>query len=273
MVERLLPFLVAAMALLYGSGVTRLWARAGAGRVISRLQVWAFAAAFAVLLAAVTGPMDGLADRSLPAHMAQHLLLLGVVGPLIAVSAPLTAALHALPDRMRRRAVPAWRGLLASQANRHWLAWTVAALGVSIVVLATWHLPAPYDLALRHDSVHVVEHVSFVAASAFLWWMALGAGRRSRRGQGFLVVFVSSLPATALGVLMVVSRTSWYRWYGTGSHALREQQVAGAVMWAFGSVVLVVGAAALFAGWLLAMDRAQARAEATTRPREVQGSW
>lgn len=266
------PLLLAAVALTYTRGIRRLWKLAGHGRIVGPLQVGCFAAAFAVLLAAQAGPLDALVDRGLPAHMAQHLLLLGVVGPLVAVSAPLTVALHALPDPARTRLRPAWRKVLGSQANRHWLAWTVAALASSTLTLAAWHLPVLYDAALRHESLHLLEHSSFVTASAFLWWMALGAGRPARRGYGFLVVFVSSLPATALGVLMVASRTSWYAWYGTGADAIGGQRVAGAVMWAFGSVLLVVGAAALFAGWLLAMDRAQAHADAA-RHREARASW
>jgi cytochrome c oxidase assembly factor CtaG len=94
--------------------------------------------------------------------------------------------------------------------------------------------------------------------------MVLGAGRRERRGLGVLGVFVASLPATALGVLMTMASTSWYASYGTSAAAVRNQQVAGAVMWGFGGLALVVGAAALFAGWLAAMDRDDERARART---------
>ena len=47
---------------------------------------------------------------------------------------------------------------------------------------------------------------------------------------------------------------------------MRNQQVAGAVMWGFGGLALVVAAAALFVAWLAAMDRADARARARTCP-------
>jgi cytochrome c oxidase assembly factor CtaG len=61
---------------------------------------------------------------------------------------------------------------------------------------------------------------------------------------------------------MTLAATSWYSAYGQGATAVRNQQVAGAVMWGFGGLALVVAAAALFAGWLAAMDRADARARA-----------
>ena len=61
---------------------------------------------------------------------------------------------------------------------------------------------------------------------------------------------------------MTLSATSWYAPYGHGADAVRNQQVAGAVMWGFGGLATVVAAAALFAGWLAAMDRADERASA-----------
>jgi len=142
---------------------------------------------------------------------------------------------------------------------------------LATATLAAWHLPGPYDAAVRSDPLHALEHLSFVATATLFWWMALGAGRPARRGAGVLVVFVSSLPATALGVLMVLASTSWYAVYGTGGHAVREQQVAGAVMWGFGSLALVASGAALFAGWLAAMDRTDG--VAAPRLRELTERW
>jgi putative membrane protein len=103
--------------------------------------------------------------------------------------------------------------------------------------------------------LHAFEHASFIATSVLFWWMALGASRRSRRGLGVLVVFVASLPASALGIVMTLARTSWYGPYGSGAAALGRQQVAGSIMWGFGGSALVLAAAALFASWLASMER------------------
>ena len=72
-----------------------------------------------------------------------------------------------------------------------------------------------------------------------------------------LAVFAATLPATALGIVMTLARTPWYAPYAHGSAALRDQQVAGALMWGFGGSAMVVGAAALFASWLASMERAE----------------
>jgi putative membrane protein len=245
--------------LAYARGINRLWSTAGAYRIVGRAQVLAFCAAMGVLLVALEPPLESQVGNDLPWHMVQHVLLFAIVPPLLAASAPVTVWMYALPVRVRAEVQPEWRRLLRSQEGHYWLAWTVFAFALANLTLACWHIPALYDAAVRNDALHVLEHVSFVATATLFWWMALGAGRRERRGLGVLAVFVASLPATALGLLMTLASTSWYAAYGTGTDAVRRQQVAGALMWGFGGLALVAGAAVLFAGWLAAMDRADQR--------------
>jgi len=261
---------LAAVAVLYARGAQQLEVGSRPRQRDPRRGLLAFAAAFACALVAVSQPLDAAAHRSLAWHMVQHVVLLGVVPPLLAVSAPLAVLSAALPSRSARSARRGVRRLVRTQ-SRHWGAWMASSFLLATATLAAWHLPGPYDAAVRSDPLHALEHLSFVATATLFWWMALGAGRPARRGAGVLVVFVSSLPATALGVLMVLASTSWYAIYGTGGHAVREQQVAGAVMWGFGSLALVASGAALFAGWLAAMDRTDG--VAAPRLRELTERW
>jgi putative membrane protein len=258
MVERLLPLVIVAGAFAYAVGIRRLWANARTVRLVGRAQAAAFGAAVVTLLVALESPLEDAAARDLPWHMVQHLLLLAVAAPLLAVGEPITVMTQALPHRLRRSVRSVVRRVSRSQTStRGWLAWTVVAFTLSTAALTLWHVPALYDEAAAHEGVHVLEHVTFVATAALFWWMALGASRRSRRGLGVLAVFVATLPATALGILLTLARTPWYAPYGHGAAALRDQQVAGALMWGFGGSALVVGAAALFASWLADMDRVE----------------
>jgi putative membrane protein len=261
-VDAVIALGIAAVALLYARGIGRIWSTAGDDRIVRRWQVVAFAGGVLALLCALVSPLEQAAHQQLAWHMVQHVVLLSVAAPLLAVGAPLTAALYALPARARRRVQPTWRRLLRSQSERGWFAWTAFAFALATLTLAVWHLPTLYDAAVRNDGLHAVEHVSFVTTSMLFWWMVVGAGRTSRRGLGVLGVFVSTLPATALGVLMTLASTSWYAAYGRGPAAVEDQQIAGAVMWGLGGMALVIGAAALFAAWLAGMDRADERARA-----------
>jgi len=255
MVDALVPLVLMGAGLAYALGVSRAWSSAGRGHQIRAWQPLAFAGALLVLLLALATPFEQAADRSLPIHMVQHLLLLLVVPPLLALSAPILVVVHALPPRAHRRARPLLRGVLRSQSRRGWLAWTAFAFGLATLTLAVWHLPVLYDAAVRNDGIHALEHLSFVATGTLFWWMVLQSGPLDRRGFGVIVVFVASLPATALGVLMTMAATVWYAPYGHGHGALVSQQIAGAVMWGCGGIALAGAAALLFASWLHRMDR------------------
>ena len=257
MVEVLPPLVLVVVAVAYAVGLRNLSANARTARLVGTAPALAFVVALLVLLVALDSPLEDAATRDLPVHMIQHLLLLAVAAPLLAVSEPVTVMMRALSPRTRHRLAPAVRRVTRSQTSTPgWLVWMVVAFSLSTAALALWHVPALYDEAVRHPVVHVLEHVTFVATAALFWWMALGASRRSHRGLGVLAVFAATLPATALGILMTLARTPWYATYGSGAGALRDQQVAGALMWGFGGSALVVGAAALFASWLASMDRA-----------------
>jgi cytochrome c oxidase assembly factor CtaG len=262
MAETLVALVIAASVLLYMRGIHELRLVAGSDRIIRRWQVYAFAGGIAALLVALASPLEQEADVNLVWHMTQHVVLLTVAAPLLAASAPLTAMLYALPSGARHRVQPAWRRLLRSQSDRGWFAWTVFSFALATAALVLWHIPSFYDRAVRNDAVHALEHVSFVATAMLFWWMLLGAGRRSRRGLGVIGVFVATLPATALGVLMTLAAKPWYSVYGHGADALQQQQLAGAVMWGFGGVAMVAAATALFASWLADMERADERARA-----------
>src|SRR2546421_2007016 len=47
------------------------------------------------------------------------------------------------------------------------------ALIVCSANLALWHVPAMYDLALRHQGVHVLEHLTFLLFGVLLWIQVL----------------------------------------------------------------------------------------------------
>jgi cytochrome c oxidase assembly factor CtaG len=249
---------LAAVGATYFAGIRVVWARAGHGRVVNPLRAAAFTAGLAAVLVAVTGPLDDGAATSLSAHMAQHLLLLAVAPPLLAAGG-FGLATMALLTPARRKAIARLVAHVAPGSNtRAWLAWLAAATVAQAAALVAWHLPPAYDAAVAHPPLHALEHASFLVTGLVFWWAALGAGRRSRRGWGFVAVFLATFPATALGVAMTLASTAWYAPYAHGAPraALEDQQVAGAVMWGFGSLAAVVTAAALFASWLNALEHA-----------------
>ncbi len=238
-----------ASAVAYGTGLRRAWRSAGRGRLVSVGQAWCFAAALVVCAAALLPPLAARADHSLVAHMVQHVLLLVVAAPLLALGAPLPTLLWALPGRGRARASGPWRRVLRSHGRR-WSAWAMGSLVVASVVMLAWHAPALYEAALRHEAVHAFEHLSFLATATAFWW-AVGVGSARPRGAAVALVFVAALPGTALGAALTLAARPWYPEYPS----LPDQQLAGVVMWAFAGLAYVLVAAVLFGVWLRGVER------------------
>jgi cytochrome c oxidase assembly factor CtaG len=199
----------------------------------------ALGAALATIAIALSPPMDGAADSRLSGHMVQHVLLVSVAAPLLAISHPL----RGLGAR--------WRG------PRLGAGVTLAVAGaVQVGVLVGWHVPALYDAALEHERVHGFEHLTLLLSATCLWW-ALGRLSGEAAGLSVLALFVVTLPAMALGVAMTLARTPWYPGYAAHNpDALADQQLAGVVMWAYAGLAAFVGAVVITVGWLNQLERA-----------------
>ncbi len=216
------------------------WVR---GRTLARqgrpLPWWrqaAFGAGLVAVLSVQAPPLDELSDRSLPAHMAQHLVLVDLAAFLIVVgvTGPMLAPALRLPGLRRLRP----------------LTHPAVALSVWVVTLYAWHLPFLYQAALRHDLVHAVEHASFLWAGLLLWTALLGPlpqpqwfGTWARLGYVVIVRFAGALLANVL----IWSQTVFYPYYeGHGATAaLRAQGAAGALMMIEGMLLTI-----LLLGWL-----------------------
>lgn len=216
-----------------------------------------FLAAVALALCALVSPIDALADQLLFAHMIQHVLLLDVV-PVLAVVGltkvllrPLTRAAHAVERRAGPLAHPAFAVLLY------------------VAAIWGWHVPAAYDVAVRHEAVHVLEHLTFVLAGSLYWWHLLSPIRARLRLDGLgPVVYMAStkLFVGALGMGMAFAPAALYPYYEHlqrvwGISAHDDQSIAGIVMAVEQSIVMGVAIVVLFIRALAESERAQQRRE------------
>jgi putative membrane protein len=251
------PLVVA--ALLYASGLRRLWGRAGAGRGVPRWRAAAFFGGLAAIALALLSPLDEAADALFSAHMVQHLVLILVAAPLLVLGAPERVAPWVVPDpfraRLLKRAAP-----LAGAArllSRPALATTLATL-----VFWTWHVPALFDRALAHDALHAVEHASFLA-TAVLFWGSLVPARMPREerqnGPRLLALFTMALQGNLLGALLTFATRPLYAGPRGGTtattlSALGDQRLAGLIMWVPPTALYLAVGSYLFVRWLRAHD-------------------
>src|SRR6266446_9366112 len=215
----------------------------------------AFLGGLGAIVLAVGSPLDALAGRLLQAHMTQHMLLMMVAPPLLWLGAPVAPMLLGVP-RQIRRAVAA--GLAAPSLRRISTLIAHPAVGWTSFAVAfwVWHTPWLYELALRSDAWHHVEHACLFTTAMMFWRpVILTWPARSPWPRWTMIPYLllADLQNTALAAILTLSDRVIYPAYamiaraGTIS-ALEDQSLAGAIMWVPGSLVF------LFAAVWLAME-------------------
>jgi putative membrane protein len=192
---------------------------------VNRRRRAACIAGLVVLAAALASPLDAAAHRSFAAHMVQHLLLMLVAAPLLVWGRAGVLMLVALPPEWRATAAHAGRRLRALRGPvTAWVLFAVALWG--------WHLPGPYDAALRNTWIHLAEHVSFFGTS-LLWWAWVFGRRRLEPARGIVYVFTTMVHGAWLAAILALSPHVIYGFYALarGPSALTDQQSAGVLMW------------------------------------------
>lgn len=242
------------MGVLYLAGMARLARRGVAGRTLEHAAFWA---GWIVMLAAIAPPLDALALRWFSAHMLQHELLMLVGVPLLIAGGPMATCLWGLPARWRAAAGRLFQD--RASTGRAWRLMTapVVAWALHGLTIWVWHVPALYDLAVRDESIHAVQHAMFTGTSALFWW-GLVYGRYGRAGYGASVfyVFTTAVHTGILGAMLTFAGTPIYPEYiGRTADPLGDQQVAGLVMWVPAGLVLTLAGVGLFASWLGASER------------------
>lgn len=253
--------------------------RAPGSRPRDAWRARAFAGAMLALVVALVSPLEALSGTLASAHMVQHVLLLLVAAPLLAVSAPTSGILRGSPLAVRRAATGARRRLRPATAALVVLGGPVVVWSTHVLVVWTWHSAVLYQAALGSEVLHVLEHLGFVVTGVAFWRLVVGGrGGRARvdRGLAVLLVFGMAMQGVFLSALLTFATEPWYPSYDAteawGLTALADQHLAGVIMWIPGSVVYVGVALALLGTWLQGMDRDDdAPAESVADPARAMG--
>jgi putative membrane protein len=238
----LVPAVLATIYLLFAGPLRQ---RIDATAEFPRARMQVFMVGVLVLFASVATPLDTLSGYLLTAHMIQHLLMTLIVPPLLLLG------------------TPAWmlRPLLALPLVRpimRVLTHPVTAFLLFNLVFSAWHAPVLYNLALQDDTVHILEHVLFLATATLTWWPVFSPNaelpRLSEPAQ-LLYLFFESLPPTILGALITFAGTPLYPEYVSaprlwGLSVMLDQQIAGLIMWIPGALVYFTVLTVVFFRWL-----------------------
>lgn len=220
------------------------------------------AGALVVLAVALVSPLDAMAGALASAHMVQHVLLLLVAAPLLALGAPFAVLLAGSPPAVRRASLRWRRRLGVTHAKLRLLREPATLWLFHTGTIWFWHAAGPYEAALEHHGVHVVEHASFLVTAVLFWHAVIGArARRAAEGIGILLVFAMALQGVFLSLLLTFAPSPWYSSYEAttspwGLTPLADQQLAGVIMWIPAGLVYLGAGIALLVAWLQAAERA-----------------
>ena len=250
------PEVAAPVLIVAGAYALGWWQLRRRGGAVSGWRVVASAGGLASVILALSDAVDRMAHASFAAHMAQHLLLIVVAAPLLLLADPFAALCWALPAPARARAGRLLRP--GGPLRGIWRALTMVSVAwlAHVAAVWLWHLPSAYDAAVADRVVHDAEHLIFFGTAVLFWWPIIQPAPRLRipTGYGMRVGYLvlAALQGALLGLLLAMSRETWYRAYPSAE----DQSLGGLVMWGIGGAVDMLAVLILVGFYLGSQDRA-----------------
>ncbi|HEX5015383.1 MAG TPA: cytochrome c oxidase assembly protein [Candidatus Limnocylindrales bacterium] len=230
---------------------------------VPRARSVAFAGALVAIAFALASGIERYDTAFFSIHMVQHVLLILVAAPLIALSAPVTLLLRVSRPAVRRRWIlPVLHSRALKAITHPVVAWVVFA-----AVMWGSHFSPLFDLALENPWIHDLEHVLFLVAALLFWWPAVGldpAPWRMPHAARGLYVFLQMPQNTFLAVVILYAAAPLYPHYATlsrpwGPSPLVDQQMAGSIMWIAGDLLFIAAIGGIIAAWMRFEDRTAAQ--------------
>lgn len=243
--------LVAAAAWLW---LVRRIARLHPDTPVPVVRIAAFLGGLAAIAVALMSGIERYDTTLFSVHMVQHLLLLLVAPPLIALAAPITQLLRAASPAVRNRVLlPILHSTPVAVLAHPIVAWLTFGL-----VLWVTHFSPLFDIALENPAAHELEHVAYLASGLLFWWPVVGLDPAPRR-MGYparLLYLLLQLPLNSfLGMAILFADEPLYPHYATlgspyGITPLADQQLAGGIMWFAGDIAFIGAVLAVVAAWM-----------------------
>ena len=219
-----------------------------------------FAAGVIVLLLDLVSPIDALSDNYLfSVHMVQHLVFIFAVAPLF---------IWGLPAEFAARMIARTPiGAIERVLSRPAIAWSAGTL-----TLAIWHIPFLYNLALAHEEIHIVQHLTFLIAAAIFWWPVMNPLPELRLSIGptVLYLFSAAMFNSILGIIITFAPLGWYPAYLHPRDDLGilplirnqwrispvvDQQLGGLLMWVPAGLIYFVMIVSAIVKWQSETDK------------------
>jgi putative copper resistance protein D len=232
------------------------WRLAARGRRWSGARTASFMCGLVVVDLALQSPVAAMTGTYFEAHVLQHLLLMVVAPPLLALGAPSTLLLQT----GRRKTKQRWLRVLRS-APFALISHPVVAWGLYYGAMFVFFLTSLLNFAMLHMWLMDIINVIFLFGATLFWWPMVGIDP--------IIHWKMSYPARMLNILLGSGVEAFLGVAILNSHkplasmyTLSSTKAGGGLLWAATEFVTLGAFIPIFFQWMHSEDRAAARADA-----------
>lgn len=226
-------------------------------RPVGGARVVSFVAALAVLAVTLNSAVEGYSMLLFWDHMVEHLLLIMVVPALLVAGHPLTVLVQATSGRTRARVETVLRSGPVSVLTH-----PVVGLAIYAGIIVGTHLTSFMNQMTRHMWLMPLEQVVYLAGGSLLLVTILASEPVRWRPPYLLriaLLLVAMVPDTLVGIVLMQSSRPMFPGMTTSAawapDPLRDEQIAGGIMWAGGDGLMMLFAVGLIVVWIASPDR------------------
>jgi cytochrome c oxidase assembly factor CtaG len=232
------------------------WRLAARGRHWSGWRTASFMAGLVAVDLALQSPVAAMTGSYFQAHVFQHLLLMVVGPPLLALGAPSTLLLQTSSRKTKQR----WLAVLRSSP--------FAAISHPVVVWAFYYgamfvffLTSLLNFAMLHMWLMDVINIGFLFGATLFWWPMVGVDPIIHWKMSYparmLNILLGSGVEAFLGVAIINTHKPLASMY-----TLASSRTGGGILWAATEVVTLGAFVPIFMQWMRSEERIAVRADA-----------
>jgi putative membrane protein len=258
------PFAYATVVVAMGAGMAYL---TGVRRLARRGRTWpvfrtaVFLSGLVTVALALASPVSTLVASSFEYHVVQHMLLMVVAAPLLALSAPLTLALQTCSHDTKVV-------LLKVLHTRTFAAITfpVTVWFLYYGVMFAFFLTPLIGFSMSHMVLMDLFNVVFLLGACNFWWPTIGIDHNPRwkmtHGMRIINLLIGVPFESFLGIALLGGGAA------ASIYTTSQTHVGGGMVWAIGEVSAFVGTAIVMVQWMRDDRRVAAREDRRTLVRQ-----
>jgi putative membrane protein len=237
------------------------WMLSARGRRWPWTRTAPFLAGLVAVDLALQSPVATFTGTYFQAHVFQHLLLMVVAPPLLALGAPSTLLLQTA----RRRTKERWLRILRSPAFAV-LTHPITVWCLYFGIMFAFFLSSLINVAMHHMALMDLLNLLFLFGGTLYWWPMVGLDPivhwKMGHGARMVNILLGGPPEVILGLAILSLRVPIASMY-----SLSSTHAGGAILWISTEFVVIAAFMPIFWQWMRSDERAAARLDArATQP-------